>query len=101
MSIEWRFFGGLITTVVFLGLATLTGRARKRKQHLVWVLSAVVALGVTIVLARELGEVYDVYTAGAITPIHLTMAKVTTALFLLPITTGILTWKRGKVLRYH
>ena len=54
---------------------------------------ALVSIGTTIYFAERLGEVYDVQTAGAITPIHLTLAKVTTLAYLLPVVTGVLTWR--------
>lgn len=101
MSIELRFVAGLVTTVLLLFAVSWTGMRKKRGAHVTLVACAVATLGVTIFFAEKLGEAYDVYTAGWITPVHLFLAKVTTVLYLAPITTGILTWRKGKVLRYH
>ena len=62
---------------------------------------ALVSLGVTIVFAKRLGELYDLESAGWITPVHLTLAKLTTAAYLLPITTGILTLRNRRHKRLH
>lgn len=48
-------------------------------------------LALSIYYALELGHLYDTQAAGLITPIHHTMARVTTASYLLPIATGLRT----------
>ena len=48
-------------------------------------------LGASIYAALQLGRVYDIHAAGAITPIHLTLARITTGCYLLPIATGLRT----------
>lgn len=81
----------LALTLALLGGVVVTGLRARRRVHLVLVASAVVSLGVTIFYAERLGELYDLEAAGAITPIHLAIAKVTTLAYLAPIATGIAT----------
>ena len=79
----------------------VTGYKAKRKWHLTSVAGAVACLLATIYYALELGELYDLESAGVITPIHLTMAKVNTAAYLLPVITGIRTLKNPKARKLH
>jgi hypothetical protein len=79
----------LVTTVALLAVVILTGLRAQRRVHILCVVLMFAALGVTIVYAEKLGEEYDLESAGAITPIHLTLAKVTTIGYLLPVVTGI------------
>ena len=58
-------------------------------------------LGITIVYAIQIGKVYDLRTAGIITPIHLTLAKITTGAFLVPIVLGVRAWKNGGMVPLH
>lgn len=95
------FLTTLGLTLVFLGCAVVTGYKAKRKWHLTSVASAVLMLVATIYYALELGELYDLESAGIITPIHLTMAKVNTAAYLLPVVTGIRTLKDPKARKLH
>lgn len=89
------FVAFLLVTVGLLGAVVVTGRAARRKVHLGLVGATVVCLGITIYFAEQLGKLYDLDTAGAITPIHLMIAKLTVLAYLLPVVTGILTF-RGK-----
>lgn len=91
----------LSTTVALLAAVTWTGLTARRLAHLVLVGLTLASLGVAIAFAKELGTLYDLEAAGAITPIHLTLAKVTTALYLLPLTTGVLTLIGKDVKRWH
>jgi hypothetical protein len=81
----------LAATLVFLGSAVATGLRARRKLHIASVACAVAMLATTIHYALKLGAIYDLAAAGAITPIHLTLARVTTACYLLPIATGLRT----------
>lgn len=90
------FLGALLTTVAFLLGAAVMGRKRLIKQHVVLVACAVTSLAVAIVFALRVGEVYDLEKAGVITPIHLNLARFTTAMYLWPLITGPLAAK-GKV----
>jgi hypothetical protein len=78
-------------TVIALGCAVANGFRARRTAHVASVASAFLLLGVTIYFALELGEEYDLESAGVITPIHLTLAKVTTAAYLLPVAAGLRT----------
>ncbi len=101
MSPTAGFLASLGLTLVFLGCAVVTGYKAKRVWHLSSVASAVLMLVATIYYALELGELYDLESAGVITPIHLTMAKVNTAAYLLPVVTGLRTLKNPKGRKLH
>ncbi len=101
MSTLAGFVSSLGLTVALLVGVVLTGRAARRRAHVTLVLCALTSLGVTIYFAEELGEHYDLEAAGTITPIHLTLAKVTTLSYLLPLLTGYLTTRRPELLRWH
>lgn len=81
----------LVLTVALLGGVVATGLRRRMRLHLTLVASALASLGVTIFYAEQLGELYDLAAAGRITPVHLTLAKLTTVAYLLPLATGAMT----------
>ena len=85
------FISAFALTLVLLALVVVTGFRAKRRWHLSFVACTVACLGVTIAFALELGKHFDLKAAGAITPIHLTLAKVATASYLLPAVTGLRT----------
>lgn len=95
------FAGSLALTVALLVLVMLTGLRRRRRLHLFLVICALSALGITIFFAERLGDRYDLEAAGLITPIHLTIAKITTAAYLLPVVTGVMTWRDNRWRRLH
>lgn len=101
MSVTIAFVAGLLTTLVFLGGAFATGFRALRKRHIACVASAVASLGVTIYFALRVGELYDLQSAGRITPIHLWLARVTTFAYLLPIATGVRTIYVPSTRRLH
>ena len=78
----------LFLTLCLLGGVVVTGLKARRKVHLRLVACAFVSLAIAIYYAERLGESYDVQSAGLITPIHLTLAKVTVLFYLLPVITG-------------
>jgi nicotinamide riboside transporter PnuC len=91
-------FAGFLTflgsTVVLLVGVVWTGHRALRFLHLPLVALTVLSLVATIAFAKRVGEDYDLAAAGAITPVHLTVAKVAAVSFLLPLVTGFLTlWK--------
>ena len=88
-------------TLVLLGMAVWAGRTGRVRRHVSLVGGALAGLGVTIWLALELGRIYDLDSAGAITPIHLTLAKITTAAYVLPILTGLRTLFRPAMRPWH
>jgi hypothetical protein len=91
----------LVVTVLLLGGVVLSGVRAKLHVHLPLVALAVVSLGVTIWFAEKLGELYDLDSAGAITPIHLAIAKTTTLAYLLPVASGIATLRNRRHRRLH
>jgi len=95
------FVSFLLLTVLLLLGVLVTGLKARRRQHITLVCSALVSLGVTIYFAEKLGESYDIHSAGVITPIHLTLAKITVLAYLLPIVTGIRTLRDGRHRRLH
>ena len=96
MSPDYGFPLFLVLTVLLLGGVVATGLRGVLPLHLALVALALVSLGVTIFFAKRLGELYDLESAGWITPVHLTVAKLTTAAYLLPITTGVLTLRNRR-----
>lgn len=86
----------LVVTVLLLGGVVITGKQALLRRHLTLVALALASLGVTIWFAEQLGEFYDLEAAGAITPLHLTLAKITTFGYLLPLITGVMTWRNRR-----
>lgn len=78
-------------TVVFLVVVVVTGLRGRITVHIPCVAATLGSLGVAIYFALELGTVYDLDAAGAITPVHKTIAKLATASYLLPLVTGVRT----------
>jgi hypothetical protein len=95
------FPASLALTLALLALVVATGLRAKRRWHIPLVALALASLGVTIRFAFLLGKLYDLPAAGAITPIHLTLAKITTACYLLPIATGLRTIFAPATRRLH
>ena len=91
MSPGSGFLAFFALTLVLLAVVAWSGLTARRKVHIPCVVLTLAALGVTIHYAYELGKIYDLKSAGIITPIHLTLAKLTTLAFLAPIATGIRT----------
>lgn len=82
------FVAFLLLTVLLLAGVVVTGFAAKRRVHLTLVAATIVSLGATIFFAEALGRLYDLKAAGTIYPVHLTLAKITTLAYLLPILSG-------------
>ena len=101
MTITNGFILFLGLTVVLLVAVILTGLRARRRLHLPLVAATVVSLGVAIWYAEQLGTLYDLESAGRIYPIHIWIAKLATASYLLPIGTGIATLKTPKLRRWH
>lgn len=95
---EIGFLAALLTTVALLVGAAVTGRLKLYRRHVTFVALAVASLGVAIYFAIKTGPLYDLPAAGLITPVHLTIAKITTVLYLWPLITGPLAY-RGTVSR--
>lgn len=101
MSPTTGFVVFLALTLALLAMAVQAGRRARRRRHITLVGCAFAALGATIWYALALGKIYDIRTAGIITPIHLTLAKVTTAAYVLPVVAGIRTLKRPAMRPVH
>jgi hypothetical protein len=95
------FLGFLGLTLVALGATVATGLKGRRVPHVACVALALALLGVTIWFAEKLGAEYDLESAGRITPIHLALAKGATLSYLLPIASGIATWRDRRRRRVH
>lgn len=95
---EAGFLTALLVTVGFLVGAAWTGKTKRIAAHVKFVLAAVGSLGIAIWFALALGELYDLEAAGRITPIHLTLARITTFVYLWPLVTGPLA-HRGRIPR--
>jgi hypothetical protein len=85
------FLSFLALTVLLLVCVVITGMRGRLALHLPLVAASVVSLGGAIAYALQLGELYDLESAGWITPVHLTLAKVATGAYLLPLVTGVAT----------
>jgi len=101
MSATAGFLVFFALTLIGLGCAVATGLRARRRLHIPCVAVSLACLAATIYYAKALGHHFDLKSAGAITPIHLTLAKVTTALYLLPVATGITTIFRPATRRWH
>ncbi|MBL8858080.1 MAG: hypothetical protein JNL28_06235 [Planctomycetes bacterium] len=101
MSPVWGFTLSFALTLVLLATVVVTGRRALRRVHIACVVCTLLSLAFTIREAYALGRVYDVYSAGMIAPIHLTLAKINTIAFLAPIITGIRTLFVPSTRRLH
>ena len=95
------FVTAVSVTVLFLIAVVVTGLRGRITIHIPCVLGAFISLGIAIVFALQLGKHYDLEQAGMITPIHLTLAKIATAAYVLPVITGIRTLKSRVHRRAH
>ncbi len=98
-QVGFPFF--LLLTVLVLAGVAWSGFARRRPLHFTLVASALACLAMAIVFAKRLGGLYDLESAGWITPFHLGLAKFTTACYLLPLVTGIATLRRPRTIVWH
>ncbi len=101
MSPEPVFLGFLGLTVLLLVAVAITGKRKRLRAHVVLVGAAVGSLGAAIYFALRVGQRYDLEAAGSITPIHMTMARVATASYLLPLISGMMTWRDRRYRRWH
>lgn len=91
MNASVGFILFLVTTLLLLTGAVITGRAARRKLHLPIVSLTIVSLCVTIYYAEQLGKLYDLESAGWIYPFHLLIAKVSATSYLVVIGSGLAT----------
>ncbi len=90
----------LLLTAAYFG-RTAARAPERRKIHVIFVLLTAGALAWTIKVAYDVGALYDLASAGWITPVHLAIAKVATGFLVFPIVAGILAWRDGKQRRAH
>ena len=95
------FLAGFAVTVVLLLGVMVTGTRSQRRRHIPLVGVFFVALAFTIWQAELVGTTLDVRAAGAITPVHLFLAKLTTFGYLAPVVTGLLTLRNPRMRRIH
>jgi hypothetical protein len=86
----------LVVTVLLLAGVVKSGLDARLRLHLSLVAAALASLGVTIWFAEQLGEHYDLDSAGRITDVHLALAKLTTVAYVLPVVTGAMTLRDRK-----
>lgn len=101
MNVGATFLVFLVVTLALLALAVVTGRRAFRRRHLTCVVLAFASLGATIYFAEKLGHGYDLESAGDLYTFHLTIAKTTVAIYLLPLVTGIATLRRPRWRKLH
>lgn len=97
----YSFVIAVSLTALFLVAVVITGLRGKISVHIPCVLATFVSLSVAIVFALKLGDIYDLEAAGWITPVHLSIAKIATLSFVLPVVTGIRTLKSRVHRRAH
>ena len=101
MAASTGFLASFALTLLAAGGVVYTGFKARRRQHLPLVALTLVLLAATIYFAEQLGHELDVQSAGVITPIHLTLAKLATLSFLLPLITGLRTLRHPSTRPVH
>ena len=101
MTTTAGFLGSLALTLCGLGVVFWSGLKARLRVHLPAVACTVLLLGLTIWFAERLGREYDLESAGLIKPVHLALAKLATAAYLMPLTTGVLTWRNRRWRTLH
>ncbi len=95
------FCAAVGATVVFLVIVVVTGVRGKITVHIPCVVLTLISLTVAIVFALKLGKLYDLQSTGAIFTVHMAVAKLAAASYVLPIITGIRTLKARAHHRLH
>lgn len=101
MSHPVGFVTFLVLTLAFLAGTVSSGLRAKRRVHFLCVAGAVACLVATIHHALGVGELYDLAKAGWITPVHMWMAKIATAAYVLPVVSGLRTIFHPPTRRLH
>ncbi|MBM3987587.1 MAG: hypothetical protein FJ294_06480 [Planctomycetes bacterium] len=91
----------LLLTVALLGLVVYTGLKAKLRLHLALVVLTLLSLALAIVAALALGKLYDLESAGWITPVHLNLARIATYAYALPAATGVMTLRNRQHRKLH
>ncbi len=95
------FVGAFVLTLAALSATVATGRAGRVKLHLPCVALSLFALGATVWFAKDLGRLYDLESAGPITPVHLLLARLAAGAYLLPLVSGVMTLRDRRHKRLH
>jgi hypothetical protein len=101
LDVSTLFLISLSATLSVLAVTVWSGFKARLKVHLPFVGLSLICLGITIYFAERLGREYDLDKAGIIKPVHLTLAKLATASFLLPVTSGVMTLRNRKHRKLH
>lgn len=88
-------------TVAFLTAVVVTGLRGLITVHIPCVIATFVSLTLAIVYALKLGKVYDLESTGVIFGVHMAIAKVAAASYVLPVYTGIRTLFKSTHRRAH
>ena len=91
----------LLLTVALLGVVVYTGLRGKLAVHITFVVITVLSLAAAIWAALQLGELYDLESAGWITPVHLKIARVATYAYVLPAVSGVMTLRDRRHKKLH
>lgn len=91
----------LVLTLAGLGGVFWTGLHGRRRRHIPLVVLTLLLLGTTVYYAEELGKQLDLERAGWIVPVHLTLAKITTLAYLVPVVSGIATLRNPRRRKLH
>jgi hypothetical protein len=95
------FIAFFALTLAGLAATVATGFKARVRVHIACVVATLTLLGITIYFAEQLGERYDLQSAGLITPVHLALAKIATASYVLPIASGVATLRNRRWRRVH
>ncbi|TAJ03271.1 MAG: hypothetical protein EPO68_17550 [Planctomycetota bacterium] len=101
MSPTALFFALFALTLALLLAAVATGLRARRRAHIAIVALTVLALGATIWQAYRLGAHYDLASAGAITPVHMFLARAATLSFVPTAVLGLFVLRKPALRRWH
>lgn len=101
MTPTLAFTAAFCVTLALLGVVAWSGIRAKRRVHVPAVGLTGISLGVTIWFAYRLGHTLDLASAGIITPIHLTLARIATLAILAAIVMGLVALRSPNRIRLH
>jgi len=90
-----------LLTVVLLVATAWTGKLARRRAHLSLVACTISSLSATIYYAVQLGDSYNLESAGTIYHVHMILARVATLSYVAPIVSGIATIRNGRHRALH
>ncbi len=88
-------------TVVLLMATAWTGKLARRRVHLSLVVCTISSLATTIYYAVQLGDSYNLESAGTIYHVHMFLARLATLSYIAPIVSGIATIRNGRHRALH